>query len=288
VDSEPRTRPPAEVQIDVALARRLLAAQFPQWAGLAVRPVESAGWDNTIYRLGPDVAVRLPRRRVGAGQVEKEHRWLPVLGRNLPLAVPMPVGKGRPGAGYPWRWTMCSRLDGELAARAPVADMDQAAVSLARFIAALQAIDATGGPVSEFRGPLAGRDRVTRAAAGALCGRLDVGPALAVWEGALAAPAWTGARVWLHGDLHPANLLVANGELGAVIDFGLMGVGDPACDLMAAWTYLPTGARQVVRDALTVDKAAWSRGRRWALQLGLMAAAYAADIRCPAIWAGAP
>jgi aminoglycoside phosphotransferase (APT) family kinase protein len=144
LDSEPRTRPPAEVQIDAALVRRLIAAQFPQWAGLAVQPVESAGWDNTIYRLGADLAVRLPRRRIGAGQVENEHRWLPALGRQLPLAVSMPVGKGRPGAGYPWRWTVCPWLDVELAARAPVAGMGQAAVSLARFIAALQAIDATG------------------------------------------------------------------------------------------------------------------------------------------------
>ena len=162
-----------------------------------MQPVESAGWDNTIYRLGADLAVRLPRRRIGVGQVEKEHRWLPVLGRHLPLAVPMPVGKGRPGAGYPWRWTVCTWPDGELAARAPVAGMSQAAVSLARFIAALQAIDATGGPLSEFRGPLAGRDRVTQAAAAALRDRLDARPALAVWEAALAAPAWTGAPVWL-------------------------------------------------------------------------------------------
>jgi aminoglycoside phosphotransferase (APT) family kinase protein len=166
LSSPSRGRPAAEVQIDVPLVRRLLAAQFPQWARLAVEPVESAGWDNTVYRLGPDLAVRLPRRRIGAGHVEREQQWLPVLGPQLPLAVPMPLGNGVPGAGYPWRWTVCNWLDGELAALTPVDDARQTAISLARFVAALQKIDPAGGPASEFRGTsLAGRDRVARTAA---------------------------------------------------------------------------------------------------------------------------
>jgi aminoglycoside phosphotransferase (APT) family kinase protein len=141
------TRPPAEVPIDVSLVRRLLESQFPQWSGLAVRPVESAGWDSEIYRLGTDLAVRLPRRRIGADQTEKEHRWLPVLGLQVPVAVPVPVGKGVPGDGYPWRWTVFPWLSGEVAALAPVADMSQAAKTLARFVSALQAINPAGGPV---------------------------------------------------------------------------------------------------------------------------------------------
>ena len=276
--SVPGTRPAAEVQIDIPLVRRLVATQFPQWASLAVVQVESAGWDNTIFRLGPDLAVRLPRRRIGAEQVRKEHQWLPVLAPHLPLAVPVPLGHGVPGDGYPWHWTVCPWLKGELAALTRDADMGRVAMSLARFIAALQAIDPIGGPVHEFRGiSLAARDENTRASAAVLKDSLDIRSVLGVWEAALAVPAWTGQPVWMHGDLHPANLLVEGHELGAVIDFGLLGVGDPACDLMVAWNYLSAGARHTFRTALAVDDATWSRGRGWALQFGLRAAAYSAD-----------
>ncbi len=272
------TRPVAEVPIDVPLVRRLISSQFPEWSGLAVRPVESAGLDNEIYRLGADLAVRLPRRRIGADQTEKEHHWLPVLAPQLPLAVPVPVGRGIPGEGYPWHWSVCPWLPGEVAALAPVADMRQAAMTLARFVRALQAIDPAGGPVSSFRGgTLADRDPVSRQSAGVLRDSLDVRPLLEIWDAAVAMPAWTGPPVWMHGDLHPANLLVSNGELAGVIDFGLLGVGDPACDLMVAWTYLSADARQVFRGELAVDGPTWARGRGWALHLGLMAAAYSAD-----------
>jgi len=276
-------RPAAEVRIDVPLVRRLVAAQFPQWASLAVEPVESAGWDNTIFRLGSDLAVRLPRRHVSAGHVREEHRWLPVLAPQLPLPVPVPLGHGVPGEGYPWHWTVCRWQTGELAALAPVADMCQAAVSLARFIAALQAIDPAGGAVHEFRGvSLAVHDRNTRAAAAVLQDSPDggaVGAALEVWKAALAAPAPARAAepVWMHGDLHPANLLVEDRQLSAVIDFGLLGVGDPACDLMVAWTYLSADPRHAFRRVLEPDDATWTRGRGWALQFGLRAAAYSAD-----------
>ena len=278
LDSVPGTRPAADVRIDLPLVRRLLAAQFPQWASLAVEPVESAGWDNTIFRLGSDLTVRLPRRRVSAEHVRNEHRWLPVLAPLLPLAVPVPLGHGVPGEGYPWHWTVCRWLTGELAALTHVADLGRAATSLARFIAALQAIDPAGGSVHEFRGvSLAAHDHNTRASAAVLQDSLDVGPVLGVWEAALAVPAWAGQPVWMHGDLHPANLLVEDHELRAVIDFGLLGVGDPACDLMVAWTYLSADSRDVFRSALAVDDATWSRGRGWALHIGLRAAAYSAD-----------
>ena len=278
MNSVPGARPAAEVRIDVPLVRRLVAVQFPQWASLAVEPVESAGWDNTIFRLGSDLAVRLPRRRIGAAQVGKEHQWLPIIAPHLPLAVPVPLARGVPGEGYPWHWTVCRWLNGELAALTRVADMGMMAMSLARFIAALQAIDATGGPVHEFRGvALAARDHNTRASAAVLGDSFDIGPALRAWEAALAVPMWTGKPAWMHGDLHPANLLVERGELSAVIDFGLLGVGDPACDLMVAWTYLSHDARKAFRSVLAVDDATWSRGRGWALQFGLRAAAYSAD-----------
>ncbi len=278
LDSAPGARPAADVRVDVPLVRRLVAAQFPQWAGLAVEPVDSAGWDNTIFRLGSELAVRLPRRRVSAEHVSAEHQWLPVLAPDLPLAVPVPLGRGVPGEGYPWHWTVCPWLAGELAALSGVADPGRAATSLAAFVAALQAIDPVGGPVHEFRGlSLAARDDNTRSSAAVLRHGLDVGPLLEVWEAALAARPWAGQPVWMHGDLHPANLLVAGRELSAVIDFGLLGVGDPACDLMVAWTYLATDSRAVFRGALAVDDATWCRARGWALQFGIRAAAYSAD-----------
>ena len=247
-------------------------------AGLAVEPVESAGWDNAIFRLGPELAVRLPLRRVSAKHVRNEHRWLPVLAPYLPLAVPVPAGEGVPGEGYPWHWTVCRWLSGELAAVAPVADLAQAASSLAEFVVALQAIDPTGGVVHEFRGvSLAAHDHNARAAAAVLQRSIDTRPLMEVWEIALAEPTWTGRPLWIHADLHPANLLVKDHELSAVIDFGLLGVGDPACDLMVAWMYLSAESRDVFRRQLAVDDASWSRGRGWALQSGMRMAAYSAD-----------
>jgi aminoglycoside phosphotransferase (APT) family kinase protein len=270
-------RPPAEAEIDVGLVRRLLAAQFPQWSGLPLTPVYSAGLDNMMYRLGGELAVRLPRRRASAGQTEKEQRWLPILAPELPLEVPEPVGAGKPGEGYPWHWTVTRWLTGRIAPLEPVADLRQSATVLAEFVTALQSLDARGGPSNEFRGgPLAGREYVVRGSIKALRYELDPGTVTAAWEAALAVPVWQGRAVWLHGDLHPANLLVERGRLTAVLDFGLLSVGDPACDLMVAWTFLSAAARELFRDAVSVD-ATWARGRGWALHLGLMCAAHAAD-----------
>jgi len=264
------------VEISTRLVRRLLTAQFPQWAGLPLGSAGSAGRDNVIYRLGADLAVRLPRRALGAAHVEREHRWLPLLAPHLPLPVPVPLGRGVPGEGYPWHWSVCRWLPGEIAAAEPVADPGEAATALAGFIAALRAVDPAGGPGSEFRGvPLAARDADVRAAVGALDGVVDPVPVLAAWQAAMAAPVWRGHGVWMHGDLHPANLMVDRGRLSGVLDFGLAAVGDPACDLMVAWTFLTAPARERFRAALPVGEAAWARARGWALDFGLMCAARA-------------
>ena len=188
-------RPTPDVQIDAELVRRLLAAQFPQWAGLQLQPVESAGWDNAIFRLGDNLMVRLPCRRVSAAHVSNEHRWLAVLAPHLPLPTPVPLGRGAPGEGYPWHWTVCRWLTGEMAAMAPVADLDKAATRLASFVAALQAIDSAGGVVHEFRGlSLAAHAGNAEDAAAVLAHNLDISPALALLERTVAAPAWTGRR----------------------------------------------------------------------------------------------
>ncbi|HWE35811.1 MAG TPA: aminoglycoside phosphotransferase family protein [Isosphaeraceae bacterium] len=268
-----------EVSTSATLVRRLLAAQFPRWAGLDIEPVRSAGTDNALYRLGDTMAVRLPRVPDAAGQVDKEHRWLPRLAPSLPLAVPIPVAKGRPGEGYPWDWSVYRWLEGEDTSTGRIADLRQVSRDLAGFVAALQRIDAAGGPPPErhnsSRGvPLSMRDAPTRDAIAALRGTLEGDAATAAWDAALRAPAWHGPPVWIHGDLHPANLLAAGGRLSAVIDFGCLGVGDPACDVMAAWTVLSAETREGFRAALTVDDSTWARGRGWALSFGLIALPY--------------
>jgi aminoglycoside phosphotransferase (APT) family kinase protein len=268
-----------EVDTDVSLVGRLLAAQFPRWADLAIEPVPSAGTDNALYRLGDDMAVRLPRIPVATGQVDKEHRWLPRLAPHLPLAIPVPLAKGTPGEGYPWRWSVYQWLDGEPATMERLADARQAATELAQFIAALQRIDPTGGPSpgphNFSRGvPLAMRDAPTRAAIASLNGVLDLDAVTAAWGAALQAPAWRRPPVWIHGDLQSGNLLAVQGRLSAVIDFGGLGVGDPACDLIVAWNLLSAETRDVFRAALRVDDATWARGRGWALSVGLIALPY--------------
>ena len=268
-----------EVHTDAALVRRLLAAQFPHWAGLRIEPVRSPGTDNAIYRLGDDMAVRLPRIHWAAGQPEKEHRWLPVLAPLLPLAVPVPLAEGAPGEGYPWHWSVCPWLEGENATHERLADPLEAASTLGGFVSALQRIDSAGGPSpgthNSGRGvPLAERDEETRAAIAALHDTVDPNVVSAAWDAALEAPAWDGPPVWLHGDLQAGNLLAVDGRLSAVIDFGCLGVGDPACDVAAAWTYLAADSRNAFRAALRVDDATWARGRGWALSVGLIALPY--------------
>jgi aminoglycoside phosphotransferase (APT) family kinase protein len=268
-----------EADIDAALVGRLIEDQFPRWAGLPLEPVRSAGTDNALFRLGPDMVVRLPRIPGAIEQVEKEHRWLPRLAPQLPIAIPVPLAKGRPGQGYAWEWSVYGWFEGDTATIERIADRRQAATDLGRFVAALQGIDPMGGPPpgphNSFRGePLARRDPETRAAITALRGMLDTDAATSAWEAALRAPAWKGQSVWLHGDLHAANMLAHRGRLSAVIDFGCLGVGDPACDLMPAWTYLSVDTRDPFRAALDVDDSTWARGRGWALSFGLIALPY--------------
>ncbi|GAA4979193.1 aminoglycoside phosphotransferase family protein [Actinopolymorpha pittospori] len=261
--------------IDDTLVRRLLAAQFPEWADLPLQPISSAGSDNAIYRLGESLTVRLPLPNRARFQVDKEHLWLPRIAPSLPLAIPVPLAKGAPGEGYPRSWSVYRWLAGEDSAVAPVDDPRQAAVDLAGFVAALWRIDTAGGPTpgpqNFFRGgPLADNDSWIRAAIADLDGLVDTHALTAVWDAALDAPAWDRPPVWIHGDLHDGNLLVVGGRLSAVLDFGGLGVADPACDLMAAWTTFVTAAtRPVLRSVLAVDDATWARGRGWGLTLSL-------------------
>jgi aminoglycoside phosphotransferase (APT) family kinase protein len=270
-----------EVPTNVSLVRRLLAEQFPHWADLPIEPVQSAGTDNAIYRLGDDMAVRLPRIHWATGQVDKEHQWLPRLAPHLPLAIPIPLAKGIPGEGYPWQWSVYRWLEGENATIERITDPLQAAIDLAQFITALQQIDTTGGPRAgehNLRGvPLATRDARTREAITALHGMIDTEAVTVAWEAALQAPDWGREPVWFHGDMLPGNLLFEQGRLSAVIDFGGLGVGDPACDLMVAWAFFSGESRALFRASLQVDDATWARGRGHALSQALIFIPYYLD-----------
>jgi aminoglycoside phosphotransferase (APT) family kinase protein len=263
-----------EVETDVSLVRRLLAAQFPHWADLPIAPVESAGTDNAIYRLGEDKAVRLPRIHWATGQVDKEQQWLPKLAPLLPVAIPVPLGRGEAAEGYPWSWSVYGWLNGENPTVGRIVDPHLLATDLAELIAALQRIDLPDAPTAGRGVPLARRDADTRAAIEALRGMVDTDAVTAVWDAALRAPEWPGAPVWMHSDLAPGNLLIVDGRLSAVIDFAGVGVGDPAGDLPVAWNLLPAEARDVLRTALEVDDATWERGRGWALSIALIQLPY--------------
>jgi aminoglycoside phosphotransferase (APT) family kinase protein len=268
-----------EVDVDASLVRRLLATQFPQWADRPVEKVSSSGTDNAIYRLGDDMAVRLPRIQGATGQVVKEQRWLPRLAPYLPLAIPAPLAMGTPAEGYPWHWSVYQWLEGDDATVERITDLRQAARELASFVTALQRIDPTGGPPpgkhNSFRGvPLGMRDAETLRAIEALRGILDASEVAAAWETTLRAPEWERPPVWVHGDFLPTNFLVERGALGAVIDFGCLGVGDPACDLLVAWALFSGESRDVFHSAVQADDATWARGRGWALSFGLIALLY--------------
>jgi aminoglycoside phosphotransferase (APT) family kinase protein len=261
----------AEVDIDELLVRRLLASQFPEWASLRISPSLSIGWDNVIYHLGSHLVVRLPRRRMGAVMVDKQHRWLPKLARRLPLPVPVPIGHGVPDQGYPWPWSVCRWVPGDVAAEATINDLTAFAVSLGTFLTALAAPGPATGPRSPFRGgALATRDEHTRESIDRLSGVVEAAAARRLWDDALALPTWPEPGVWIHGDLQPANLLVEDGRLSGVIDFDHLGVGDPAVDLISAWMQLPKCARPALRETACPDDATWARGRAWALHVGLL------------------
>jgi aminoglycoside phosphotransferase (APT) family kinase protein len=260
--------------IDARLARRLVDSQFPQWSDLPIAAVEVDGWDNRTFRLGSELSVRLPSGDWYAQQVEKEQRWLPVLAPQLPLPIPMPVVRGAPDPGFPYPWSVYRWLDGELASRAPIADLDAFAAALAGFLNSLGRVDATGGPEpgqhNFFRGgPLATYEGETLEAIDALGGEVPRDEVMRVWEDAMATT-WERDPVWFHGDVATSNLLVRDGGPAAVLDFGSSGVGDPACDMVIAWTFLSGSSRERFRLELGVDSGTWSRGRGWALWKALI------------------
>jgi aminoglycoside phosphotransferase (APT) family kinase protein len=259
-----------EVLVSEELVRALLRAQFPRWSSLPVAAFAHGGTDHFIFRLGEELQVRLPKHAPSTGQVEKELRILPRLAPHLPVAVPEPLARGEPGEGYPFTWGIYRWLDGEPPGEAST----QLAHDLAAFLRALQALPVEDeAPVITRGAPLARRDRSFREALAQLHGEIDVAAAEAAWERALAAPEHEAAPVLIHGDMLPANLLVRGGRLSAVLDWGIFGAGDPACDYLIAWSLLAP-VRDAFRAAAGIDEATWARARGWALSHGVTALGY--------------
>lgn len=258
-----------KADITPEVVSRLVQSQFPWWAQLPVTPVELDGWDNTTFRLGSTMSVRLPSHDIYVAQIDKEHHWLPRLASHLPLPIPEPLAKGAPTREFPRPWSVYCWHEGATATVDRVGDLATFASDLAAFLTALYGCDTNGGPPAGAHsfnrgGPLLAWDVQTREALDSLNGVIDTTSAAAVWDTALAAEG-RNPPVWVHGDVTGANLLVVEGRLSAVIDFGCSAVGDPACDTTIAWTFLSGASRATFTSRLALDEATWARGRGWAL-----------------------
>jgi aminoglycoside phosphotransferase (APT) family kinase protein len=268
-----------EIEVDDGLVRSLLAEQAPGWAGLPLIRVPTWGTDHVIYRLGEHLSVRLPKIGWAAAQGEKEQRWLPVIAAQVSVEVPAPLFLGQPQGGYPYRWYVSPWLAGENPR--PGDDLILLAGDLAAFVLDLQRLDVTGAPRptgSDRGGPLADADTATREPAERLRGQTDVDALLAAWQAGVQAPGWDGPPRWVHGDLMDGNLLVRHGRLAAVIDWGSCKAGDPAIDLIAAWSLFDEASRAVFRQRLGfVDQPMWLRGRAWAVSAAVQALPYYRD-----------
>jgi len=264
-------------KIDESLVRRLIAAQFPEWSELPIKPVVPGGWDNRTFRLGEKMLVRIPSAEAYATQVEREQRWLLRFAPNLPLPIPTPLAMGKPALGYPWCWSVYSWLDGEQAHPQRLNNLSIFARELGGFLCSLQSVDATGGPLSgphNFHrgGSLSVYEGQTKQSIAMLGARVDGKAVARIWDAALKT-AWNGPPVWVHGDISAGNLLVREGRLCGVIDFGQLCLGDPACDLAMAWTFLDGDSRETFRATLSLDAGTWTRGCAWALWKALIVAA---------------
>ena len=256
----------------------MVESAFPLWAGLALHPLGSSGTDHLLFRLGSDMVVRIPGNGGVARHVAYQAVWLERFD-GLSLQVPRVLGVGEPNEDCPYHWSVLTWIDGEDAAVAQVTDWGAAAVALGRFVAQLRTFETAGGLPSDrgnaLRGaPLRRLDGWMRGAIGALAGTYESQALLAHWEEALAVPEWREPPVWVHGELHPGNIILCAGHITGVIDFGLASLGDPACDLAPAWTFLPAAQRQAFRELAGLDSAAWRRGKGWGLYCGVIALAH--------------
>ncbi len=263
------------VSINSALVKQLILSQFPQWKDLPIKPVALSGWDNRTYHLGDEMLVRLPSAESYAAQVDKEQTWLPILESKLPLQIPKPLALGQPEFGYPFNWSVYEWIEGRTLAEVE-SEKQMLAKELADFLTNLYQIPVMEGPAAGAHnfyrgGSLAVYDAETKQAIQVFDKSIDAKTTLRIWELALAS-SWQNAPVWVHGDISPGNLIVRDGHLHAVIDFGLLSVGDPACDLVMAWNYFDSKSRKVFKEAMALDSNTWHRARGWALWKALIIA----------------
>jgi aminoglycoside phosphotransferase (APT) family kinase protein len=263
--------PAAEIRIDKALVHRLIVEQHPDLASLDVVAF-SSGWDNEMFRLGDDYVVRLPRRQAAAELVLHEQRWLPVLAPRLPLRIPAPIRVGGTNEEYPWAWSILPWFPGVNVAKSDTFDVDANVRILSSFLCALHQPAPDDAPINPYRGqPLRERNDVTVKRLDAVAEMVDHNRLLQIWNAAMAIPDWDGPPIWLHGDLHPANVLVEDGRITTIVDFGDIASGDPASDLSTAWMLFPLDAHGQFRAQLKLgaDSQTWDRARGWALSLAL-------------------
>lgn len=253
-----------EVETDPSLVQRLVAGQFPQWAGLPIEPVWPRGTDNANYRLGTDKLVRLPRLEGTVAGLERELEWLPVFAPAVALATPEPLGRGEPAEGFPFTWAVLNWIEGENVSVEEIG-AEQAAADLAELVLDIRSLDATGAPAGLRRGTLRELDEWVRAGAAKLSGRYDASGLLAAWEESCDAPPWEGPPTWCHCDLDLRNVLFSRGRPSGVLDWGWAGAGDPASDTALAWKILPAEARDTFWKALEADEAELARARGWTL-----------------------
>lgn len=261
------------IKIDVNLVSKLINSQFPEWSKLGIKPVEKSGNDNRTFHLGNSMSVRLPSDEAYVPQVEKEQKWLPILAKQLSTPISEPLAKGLPSEDYPYPWSVNKWLDGETLTLENINDLNQFANDLGKFLVDLQSIDTTGGPLAGEHNFYRGGDIVIydeecREAIKTI-NSFNQHLLEEIWELALASK-WVNEPVWVHGDLVPGNILVKNGKLFAVIDFGILGVGDPSCDAAMAWTFFDEGSRKIFKKALNFDEETWNRARGWALWKALI------------------
>ncbi len=264
---------PDEILITKDLVKQLIKEQFPQWADLSIDPVNSTGTDNAIFRLGKDMAIRLPRTPSAARNINKEYEWLPRLALYSPLKIPIAIALGSPVNEYLYPWYVYHWIEGVNATQMHI-DLSKAAFSLGNFVLNLQKTDTINAPLSQRDGPLSAFDEEVQDALHLLDGMIDVAAAAKAWKKALDISTYAGTPLWIHADLHPSNMIVNNNEISAIIDFGMAGIGDPACDLMPAWTILSAESRTIFREIVNADDETWERGKGYALSFGLIALPY--------------
>ncbi|OCA90379.1 acetyltransferase [Bacillus sp. FJAT-27225] len=260
--------------INTDLVSKLINEQYPEWSDLNITPVKNGGNDNRTFHLGEYMSVRLPSAAGYAPQVEKEQKWLPILAEKLSLPIPIPIAKGNPNEEYPWSWSIYKWLEGEPLSYNIIDNLNDVAKDLAVFLKELQSIDSSEGPLAGehnfYRGgSLFVYNEESHNAIENNKGDFNKDLLIKIWQLALDSE-WQQKPVWIHGDIAPGNLLVKDGKLFAVIDFGILGVGDPSCDAAMAWTFFDDESRKVFKNELNLDEGTWNRARGWALWKALI------------------